>query len=181
MSQRWHQWRNIHSTPCPSHGCVSVYLNYPPESGQVPGGGTIDPAENLTENEMLGSALILHGTRPDYDLASDSGAYGNGQFRGLSIHMAFNGDLPVEPGQTGWLTFDLPTWAAIDSAPGGLSGGNGTFVTALDDWVLVNPVLVGDGAILAHTGGLFVLASDPVNSRVLVGMGIVYTEDEEIL
>ncbi len=174
MFQRWHEWRNMSDTACPSHGVVRVVTAVEP----VP--GIVDVDETLTDNEMLGASLILHGMRPNYDFEADD-SYNNNLFRGLSIHYAFNGDTPVEPGQIGLLTFDLPTWAAIDTAPGGLSGGNGTFVTVFDDWNLINPPLVGDDGLLPHTGGIFVLASDPVNSRVFVGMGIVFTEDEEIL
>lgn len=181
MSQRWHEWRNVHSTPCPSHGCVRVVTPVP-VFGQVPGGGTVDPDANLTENEMLGSNLILHGTRPNYVFANDN-EYNNAGFRGLSIHMAFNGDMPVEPGKTGLLTFDLPTWAVVDDMPGGATGlvSDSVVVTVFNDWVLHYHGINPNDPLKIHTGVLPVFGCDPVNNRVFVGHAIVYGLDIEVL
>lgn len=163
MAQRWLTWRNMDTTACPSYGCVRVVTPV----GPVP--GIIDVNETLSDNEILGSDVILHGMRPNYDYDSDLQLH-NAAFRGLNVHNAFNGLAPVEPGQTGLLTFDLPTWAAMESDPPSIPSAFGSIVTCGLDWGLI----YRPNAYLEHTGYLHVLGYDSVARCVFVGAGVVY-------
>lgn len=183
--QRWHEWRNMDTTTCPSHGVVRIVV---PETGpQVE--GVIDPGNTLIENEVLGPNIILHGKRPNYNFDADTNDYYLPSLhRGISTYFAINGHVPVGPGEVGLLTFDLPSWIVVDRMPrgGALSGvvDLGNYITAFSDWVahfhviqqdpLLRPLQIGSGL-------LYVFALDTTNMRVLAGVGTVYTVDDEII
>lgn len=179
--QRWHEWRNRHTTTCPSYGAVVVITPVPPVPGivitpQMSVPGIVDTPETLTENEMLGDSLILHGTRPDYDYESDR-EHHNAQFRGLSVHMAFNGAAPVEPGRVGLLTWDLPTWAAMEDPnnpqfPAYFNpSAFGSKVFAAQDWRLI---CRNSQDMEPNTGYLYVLGFNSVSNIAFVGAGVVF-------
>lgn len=185
MSQRWHEWRNMHGTTCPSFGVVRLII---PQEGSISGGGTIDPSPTAntpygphrSENEACGNKLVMHGSRPDYDFDADS-AFPQATHRGFSPYYGINGAAPVEPGQLGLVTFDLPTWVKVDTAP--LSSvGSTNFITVFDDWIAhfhdpsTDP---GQRELLPHTGILYVFGYDSVNMLAFVGMGISYQMDLE--
>lgn len=187
MSQRWHEWRNMHGTTCPSFGVVRLII---PQEGSIPGGGTVDPSPvanfpygpNQSENEVCGGTLIMHGSRPNYDFDADS-TYPHARHRGFSPNYAINGASPVEPGQLGLLTFDLPAWVKVDAAPRPTVGVS-NFVTVFDDWIAhfhdpsSDP---GQRELQQNTGILYVFGFDSVNMLAFVGMGISYQIDGEII
>lgn len=191
--QRWHIWRNINEAPCPAHGVVRVAVpEWNPPDGKVPNGGTVNlepfivgqPLNKSTYNEVFGTEYILHGTRPGYNLINDTD-YLSMDERGFSVYYAINGDTSVEPGQTGLLTWDLPTWIAIGGrldpdelgqpvlTPGVGLWNFGAVITVLNDWAAV---AVSDPRLLKNnTGCLYLLASHQTLLRAFVGAGIVYS------
>lgn len=187
-AQRWHQWRNMDVTACPSHGVVTLIPPvWIPPSGQVPNGGTIEGTSNAHGNEILGTSVILHGIANQYSFAAD-GLYLPAADRGLSQYHAFNGDAPVEPGQTGWLTWDLPTWAAVDGSlardaddlpifvPGDGIYTFGTVQTlGAPGWTLAS--VAGAIILFENTGVLYTIAAHPEIKRAWVGAGVTYSID----
>lgn len=187
--QRWHEWRNVGETTCPAHGVVRIVApTFIPPDGETPYGGVVNPAITTSDNEVVGSTIILNGAPPGYDLVSDT-EYHAGFSRGFSVHHAFNGSSDVAPGEIGLLTFDLPTWAAIGGSVAKVDGnivfspGDGLYtfgsvVTATEDWKAVS-VVDPAVALLANTGCLYVLAGDETNHRVYVGGGVTYAIEEQ--
>lgn len=189
-TQRWHEWRNMDSTTCPSHGVVQII---PPAwiapDGQVPGGGIIQGSINFSGNEILGTSIILHGIANQYNFVADGSYVLSAADRGLSAYNAFNGEAPVPPGQTGWLTFDLPTWAAIDGklergvydtpifVPGDGIYTFGTVQTlGVPGWTLAS--CAGAALLFDNTGVLYTIAALPQLKRAWVGAGVTYSIDE---
>jgi hypothetical protein len=182
------------STTCPSRGVVRLVVPpYGPPHGEIPGGGLVDPNVTHSDNEVLGSHILLSGMRPQYRFFEDTD-YVNAVFRGFSVHHAINGDSPVEPMGIGLLTWDLPTWVAIGSvlaetseylgriilSPGGLFH-FGAAVTVFDDWKAVS--VSGDyihhyRILRKNTGCLYVLAGNPENGLAYVGGGVTYSSDK---
>lgn len=90
--QRWHHWRNIAVSRCPPYGIIAI--NGVENSGYESFG-------NSNPNR-----LVFRGTHPGED---QQGALP------FDWNYAFNGGSVVRPGEIGELTFDLPTWAAVNS------------------------------------------------------------------
>jgi hypothetical protein len=194
MTQRWHEWRNMESTTCPSFG--HVFITAPAWSattgGQVPNGGTIFGNSNVHGNEYLGAEVILHGRMNVYDYTqlSDYFGYGANSFghRGIATNSAFNGELPVPPGEVGLLTFDLPTWAAVEGyidKPDGIVPtfipGDGLYhfgslqTCGMPQWELTSAI--GPNILFDDTGVLYMLAAIPELKRVFVGRGTTFMMD----
>ncbi len=206
--QRWHEWRNMDVTTCPSHGVVRPIVPiFYPELGEVPNGGVVNISHRHgyqpisvveyitpTDSELMGSDLLLHGMKPDYSftLTDDGYIYFQTVRHGLSIKHAFNGDQPVEPGGIGLLTYDLPTWVLIggsivpdDSDPPVpliTTTGDysfGRLVTALNQW---EAYTVPFPFILAeHTACLYSLATQEDAKRVLVGGGVTFRISRDVI
>ena len=172
------------TTECPSHGMVRVFA---PTSGQVSGGGTVDPpfneisgvGPNESGNEVFGTNIILHGARPAYDF--ENLPLSNN--RGILTYMGFNGETPVLPGQLGQLTFDLPAYGIVDNPPPS-SVSESNYVTVFDDWTLhyhTQEDINNLGPLQPGTGILYVLGYDSATHLALLGNNPTYIADGEIL
>jgi len=188
MSQRWHEWRNMDTTTCPSHGAVVVLPPvWIPPTGQVPNGGTINGSSLLSGNEIYGTRVILHGYANQYAYVADS-VYTPVSNRGLLNEFAFNGGAPVAPGEIGLLTWDLPAWAAVDGiidkpdritptfTPGaGRYQFGGLQTAGAPGWTLAS---VADPSVLFDdTGVLYTLAAIADLKLVFVGCGVTFALD----
>lgn len=169
----------------------------PISGGRVPGGGLVDythindfqpgavmPTPYLmTHSELLGSEQILHGFKIKNTFVSTE--YG-GRARGIFPMLAFNGPNAVEPGQLGVLTWDLPTWAAVDGElvfdedlgeavvkPGQQTYQFGGIVTAVDEWKVVTVPI--PSKIPYSFGALYTLAGDRESKRLFIGAGPTYS------
>lgn len=152
--QRWHEWINMSGTTCPPFGVVRL-----------------DLVSNDPTDQEIGFRVVLHGYEPDYTIASDAGFYGN-TFRGFSYFHAFNGAIEVQPGQRGLLTFDLPTWCAMDPAAEDF----GSLVAIFNDW---KARVVTEAEIYPNTGCLRLLAADSALGIAFIGAAVTYAVEED--
>ena len=105
--QRWLDWVNEDpgGDTCPAFGVIS-----------------------LVASQFDGRSLIFTGRRQSPSYAPTE------ELRGADWYVAFNGPRPVEAGQRGKLTFDLPAWCQI--TPGIRVGRFMSVTTDPTDWRL---------------------------------------------
>lgn len=103
--QRWLQWRNmdVSSTPiCPAYGCVEI-VGYKTVGAKILLQGR---SAVLFDDDFTGNGIEFSGSTPvsvTFPAANNQGA---------KWRHAFNGEVSVNPGEIGHVTFDLPTWGA---------------------------------------------------------------------
>lgn len=100
--QRWLRWINLDEFPCPSFGVV-----------------------NITGSRIDGTEILFEASR----MPRPSLGTGNVWELGIPWTAAFNSETTVEPGDTGLLTMDLPTWCLINTG-GDTVDDNGNTVSA---------------------------------------------------
>jgi len=114
--QRWLQWRNmdVSTTPiCPAYGCVEI-VGYETVGAKIILQGR---SAVLFDDDFSGNTIAFSGITPV------SITFPSYNTQGAKWRHAFNGEVSVNPGEIGHVTFDLPTWGATtDHANDGFGG-----------------------------------------------------------